>query len=514
MPVVNVPLPEVEQLIDRPVVMAVIEQLKQITLIPQSTEITYIGQDNQRTNFPHITDPGKAPVKLASDAAIFIDIDEEPDEGFFATTAGNQEEHWPDVFDRDLGVVFKPIYCGVNYNATVKFRTSSRSEAIRWRNDARYKASQMRLTNLHEVAYQYQIPDAAMVIAKHVYDLREKSAPSGETFDEFLSRRLTTRAIKATTVVGTLPELMIKEIQNRVQGTFDFSANPQKQDRNEGDGWEVTFQYIFSFHKPVEYSIRYPVIVHQNPFDYKYLPKLPAAPEEQAKRMPLSVAAMYYMEAPNTNARLTGDRPMQFVPEQDEWVPNVQPPSQLLAASYLLSLKPAPRQLLLNLNQMDNYVIDEDVLKWMLGAEARFLTAPGISPVGVHLYRNESLAHFQSIEVLPNGEVWLLEPLEVSKRYRLAIALSTDITKTHPDSLKRLARYPEAMCKILRMTKTTSGKLNSMLSYLDLGEFYHCTINAGMSREEGIGSIITRKTVMFAHTEAWRIEDMNNRGKK
>ena len=65
MPVAQIPLSETDQLVARPVIVAVLEQIKHITNIPQDTDIVYIGENNQRIPLTHPTSSDQAPVKLA-----------------------------------------------------------------------------------------------------------------------------------------------------------------------------------------------------------------------------------------------------------------------------------------------------------------------------------------------------------------------------------------------------------------------------------------------------------------
>lgn len=507
MPVVNAPIPEVDQLISRPVVYAVMEQIKKITNIPQSTEVTYVGQGGSRMQFENKTSPNEAPVKLASDRAIIVEVDEQPDESLFTTTVGNQVEQQPDFLDRNLGIEFKPSYCGFEYVVTVIYRTPSRSEAIRWRNDARYKASQMRMVNLHELEYQYQMPPQALELLQHLHTLREAKKGFNQTFEEYLTQGLTTRATQVSTVTGTYPELIIREKQFRVQGTFDFTHNPERQDKNEGNGWEVRFTYTFSFNKPTEYSLRYPIVVHNQPIDVRYVPMEVQDPTFANKRMALSINAIHYMEEPVALRRISGYEPIFRSPTFDGWIPDIEPPNQRLFATFLLGLEDQYSGAILNLNRLGDYFIDPDVMQWITAEEWRYLQLPHTSPIQVHLYRNESLSAPQAISVNAQGDVVLLEKADARKRYRVAISVAKKLQYCDARSLKRLTRYPDALCKIIRETKTTTGGLHAMLPHVDLNKFTHCAISAGMSREQAIDGIIGMRTVMRAAVLADRQDD-------
>lgn len=108
--------------------------------------------------------------------------------------------------------------------------------------------------------------------------------------------------------------------------------------------------------------------------------------------------------------------------------------------------------------------------------------------------------------------MWSSTPMaEGRKRYRVALLLTTDLARCRPDSLKRLMAFPKAMCKIIRMTRTTTGKLNGMIRYVDMTRFLDCARTGGMSREEAIMNVVHPFTVMTADVEAWRLEDLKPR---
>lgn len=509
MPIVNVPLPEVDQLVSRPVINAIIEQVKQITMIPADTSITFVGQNNSRLQFLHETSPDKAPVKLSNEYMITVEVDEEPDEGFFATTAGNMTEQTPDFVDPQLGVIFKPIYQGMQLVMTLTLRTPSRSEAIRWRNDARYKASQMRSVNIHEVPYSYQLPTTANLLLQEIYRLRENQFGYGESFEIYRGSHLTMRASLNSTVAGTSQELLIKEVQGRVQGVFDFTANPRRQEKNDGEGWEVNFTYTVEYHKPVEYSMTYPLMVHQQVVDSKFLPLLPASPYEQEKRFSKSMNAFYYMEAGIQQQRLTQRTPIHYSPEQDAWEIGTTPQSTHPVASFMVSVEEdKPTQVLMNLKELGGYFVEPNILDWILKAESPYIHLPGMSPVQIAVYRNEVLASPRSIAVRPNGDVELRVPADGRKRYRVVLCVVDSLQGCHPLSLKRLANFPKAMCAVIQLTRTTTGQLNGLIPFFDMGKFYECATPGGMTREQGVMSLVSPFTVMRMGVEAWRYEEL------
>ena len=506
MPVAQIPLPETDHLVARPVIIAVLEQIKHITNIPEDTDIIYIGENNQRIPLSHPTSTDQAPVKLASDSVVKVEVEEEADDGMFATTAGNMIEHTPDFIDKALGVYIKPIYCGMNITLRVVFRTASRAEAIRWRDEARFKMSQLRSYNLHEVTYKYQIPPSVLELLHHIHEKRESAFGYNEDFITYLSKHLTTRATQVSNLNGTFNEIMIEESVIRIVGEFDFKANPTKQEKNEGEGWEVSFNYTFSYHKPVMYNINYPILVHQQTIDPRWIPQLPKDPYEAPKRFSRSMDAFYHMEAPMVHARQFPYDKIYYAPEQDTWLPNTVPSHHRMIASFMVTVKDDGKdQVLLNLNNLGDYEIDPDILQWIALAEYPFIQHHGISAMGVLLFRNECLASPECISIRSNGDVVLLNNAEPRKRYRVALTLTKSLRSVPVASLDRLAAFPDAMCKIMQVTLTKTGDIHDLLGIINLTEFTHCAVRAGTSYQQGIDQIVRLKSVMRAGIIAQRI---------
>lgn len=506
MPVINMPIEETEQLIDRPAVFAVIEQVKNITHIPSDVLVTYVGQNGSTVQFEHETNPNAAPVKLASGRMITVEVEEQPDEGMFATVAGNRPEHIPDFRDPALGVELKPCYAGFDYVVSVTYRTPSRTEAIRWRNDARFKASQSRFVNMHVFEFMYQIPKGAMEVLRQIHKLREAKAGYGQDFDEYFTQGLTTKATQVSTVTGTHPEILIKEKQARVQGSFDFTFDPAKQDKNEGSGWEIHFTYTFSFNKPTEYSVRYPIVIHNQALDMKYIPQETMDTSEMDGKMSLSMDALHFMEASTVLKRQTRYEPIHYWPTFDKWIVRVPPPGQVVLASFLLGLEQDYQGPILNIHNLADYYIDSDVIEWIDKEEWKYLHLPHTSALQISLYRNEQLSAPQAISLNQNGDVLLLEKANARKRYRVVLSRAMKLNNCEARSLKRLARYPGAMQRVLEAIRPTTGEMHELLPHVNLAPFIQHGVPGGQTREQVIGGIVSMKTVM---NQAIIVENIN-----
>lgn len=508
MPIVAVPFTEVDQNITRPAVLDVVRQVKSITGISEEIPVLYIGQGESRYQPGSTIDTGASPDTSGSIRMVTIEVDENYDPGFFAINAGHKPEQAPDFIDDRLGVMIKPIYSVSEFTVNFVYRTTSRSEALRWRNDAQFRASQMRDVNMHEITYSYMLPLPCMRLLKHVHDLREARAGYGDSFETYLTDHLTTRSTNTVSITGEHTRISVRETQMRVQGFFDFQAEPEKVEKNEEKAsWEVRFVYRFSFSKPVLASMRYPVIVHNQLIDEVFLPEIPVDHEKYQARMAASTNALHYFEAQELQRRTVGDKTLQFHPPEDVWQPRQVPMYTRPFLSVLLGLESETFPLeILDLRETGDYLIDEDILAFIASGENQFVNKINSSLVQVSLLRNDMLVRHDRFSVGADLKIRLLEKPDLRSVYRVLISFCSDITKIDYRAVRRATRSPAALQKLVRLTCPSRGQIRSLLPYLDIEHLFMDLPNAGFSRQQIIDNIVSMKTVMNSYAEASRID--------
>lgn len=504
MPVVSTPLPEVDQNITRPVVLDVVRQIKDITGIPEDTPVNYIAQGEARSQYGSTAASQDDTTRLAGGRMVTIEVEERYEEGYFATNAGHRPEQLPDFHDSRLGIVIKPIYAYCDFDIVFTYKTPSRNEALRWRDDAQFKASQMRDVILHELTYHYLLPNPFWTLLKHLYDLRETQGGYNQTFDEYVMNHLTTRATQVTTLDGTIQRTAIRETQMRVQGMFDFQAQPEKQEKNDKGNWEVHFTYHFGFSKPIASSMRYPIVVHNQLIDEKFIPTLAIDHERSQARMALSTNALHYFEAGQMQLRAAGENPLRYQPTCDEWVPDTIAPHTTPHLSLLAGLTPTSAGVIMNLNELGDYALVQEVLDFIRLIEYPWVNKPYASLIQLSVYKDTHLLKSTRFEVDAALNVRLLEPLNIRSTYRVVVGFSNDITHVHPNAIRRLVAYPLALQKLLRMCRPNRGQIRRLLPYFDLEHLFMDLPESGFSRQDILDSIVSMKTVQTHYVEARR----------
>lgn len=512
MPVLSIVTPEVEQNIIRPIVLDVVRQVFEYTGIPSSTPVIYTGRADGAwqpgsTLFP--TDPNI----MASQENVRIEVEEEFEDEFFAAQVTNRPSELLDFLDEKLGIEIKPAYKQSKFSINFTYETPNRGEALAWRNRAQNMVANTHQAPLHEAEYHYFYSDKVWELLHHLYELRENVAGYGVTWDQYVQEHITTRAVMVAAQDGK-QLLAFREKQMRIQGEFDFRAEPEKENKNsDKSNWSISFSYTFLAARPEIISVRFPVSVHNQLVDERFIPKQVVDHEAFVGRAGGVTSVLHHFEAVTQQRNLMRNAIAARWPSYDEWIPDTPVPHARMAASFIVSLDPSS-DLLVNLRDMGEFQLDSDVLEFIAKAEHSWVNKLYCSPIQIAVYRNGSLLAHDCFEVTADLDVNLKIEKDLRSVYRIWIGFSNDITKIDYRSIKRMVRFPKAACKLFKATDTNMGRLNAYMQHIDVGLYAGCVRPGGYTRQEVIDSIVWQKTVMNFYPDAWRREDLEARALK
>jgi hypothetical protein len=253
MPNVSVTVPEIDQSVSRPVIFAIIEEVKNTTKIPDELSIFYPG-DIQKLSNPGsmVGDRSERFARFASERRIMVEVEEDYDKEAVGTTVVSKEGNLPVFDDPKLGIIIRPIYTTSQVTINFVYRATSKNEVLRWRDDVRMNISRLRLIYLHSLTYHYPLPGEYLEVLKDVHDKREAVKGYGQTFEEYVTSMATNRMTLIGDLTNNTNRLVISETQSRVQGIFDFDTVPEKPQRDDESGyWTISFAYKFSYERPI-----------------------------------------------------------------------------------------------------------------------------------------------------------------------------------------------------------------------------------------------------------------------
>jgi hypothetical protein len=511
MPTLNEVVPETKQSVIRPIVLEVIRQIANTTQISPNVSILYaddigvihqpgsaLQEDRERTLFPF-------------NDRIQVDVTEEFDPDAVLSTAISRPENILIFKDDNLGVSIAPVYIATTISIDFKFNAVSKTQALRWRDDIRMRASTMRDINLHSVSYHYIIPSCFITLLEEIYRLRENEAGYGDSFKEYLVGCSTKRLTEVTNLSAGLVAPAIAETQSRIVGYFDFDAFPEKAENSEDStGWISSFSYKFKIEKPIACNMRYPVMVHNQVLSANFRPAEESYnlnSVEQAFSM--SIHAFNYFES-----QLQADiysKPVKTItiPPFDEFTPVSILSGTVSIFSALCQLDDNQPNMLFNLKELGDVLIDPDILVFIEAGEYKYLTKAYQSIFNVSLYRGNHLAGEGSLIIKPNLDV--VSTIDLNKRinHRVRFSIVADIDYLSKATLSRLKTYPGVLIKTL---SAVNDSLRSNPGFLDLGNKRQITeddLNRFIRNKEDRSQTVKMNTVMTSYVVAERLSALN-----
>jgi hypothetical protein len=459
MPKISMTLPETTQAISRPVVIDIVNQVKAVTKIPADTPIFFPGDsERMRTAGSEVNSQLDRFASFESNRILFIEVEEDHNVDAIATSSVHGQGAQPVFLDKDLGVAVVPIYTKTDLKITMRYRTTSKTEAMRWRDDMRLRVSQMRDMNIHVIKYHYLLPAEILILLKDIYTHRENNLPYNENFVEYFKSKSTDRLTLIGDLVGKDARLGISETQTRIFGYYEFEPIPDKPEKDNDKGvWTVTLNYRLTYDKPYVCHVRYPVMVHNQllPFAYTTFTDSSVDLNKMVLNFQGSLYAMRAFEYDTVMNTVKDPQAYIKLPDFDDYVlPEVMPGTGTVLMA--LTQVENDNRTLLNLKDLDPIILDQDVLDWLVTEEYQYICQRYRSVIQVHLYRNNYLTQNIVMSCDSNLNIKTLQDLNLRNQHRIRLSLVTDLSYLDSDAIRRLRKQPKVFVKIV-------GAMNELL---------------------------------------------------
>lgn len=470
MPNIALPLTSISQSVTRPVIFDIITQLQAITNIHPDTVIYYPGDSGkmQTAGASIDSDNTRHPV-FSNKRIMFIDVEDDYDAEAVGTTAINREEHIPVFFDQALGLIITPVYATTNITINFKYRCDSKTEALKWRDDARMRASQLYEMHLHNIKYHYAIPMEVWEIVQEVHRKREANLPYGQSIVDYINSYATDRLTLVGDIAAHNVSLAVAETQARIQGIFGFDTLPEKPERDDTNGiWTVSFSYKFTYEKPIGCQLQYPIMVHNQLLENKYIDLRPT--ELDVYKVPKSFSKSFYAmngfeSSTMINAAKNSDAVLRIPPYDDYVLSNVSPGTGTVLL--VLAEIDVDNKSLFNLRELGDIALDDDILDFIKGSEYPYVARNYNSILQLTLYRDGYAAGEGSLVCDANLNISSPVVLDPRRQHRVRLSIVVDLAYLKKPAIDRLKRYPAAMVKII-------GAMNELLrnhpDFNDLGD--------------------------------------------
>lgn len=452
MPNLAMTLPEVSQSVMRPIVIDIVSQLQEITKVTKDAKIFFPGEtEKMQQSGSSIDDIGLASSRdplTNNDRYVFIEVEEDYDREALSTTAVTYREQNSIFIDEQLKVGITPVYVTSTVTINFKYRTESKTEAFRWRDDIRFRASQMRDINIHDLTYHYMLPMPFIALLKAIHKQREATAGYGDTFEDYVRMKSTSRLGYISNLTNKERKLAVSETQARVVGIYGFDGVPDRPERDQATGtWTLTLPYKFTYERPLAVAIKYPIIVHNELLPDEYIVFEKGAEDLSKKNLKFnqSLGALNFFEQQTIQSRASKVDQVIRIPDIDEYTPQQIMPYTGTVMYILCTFGEGDQKLLVNLNELGDIVINEDVIKFIKESEYPYITRPYKSIFQLSYYRGQELASDRSVICDNQLNVRLVSDGDLRLEHRLRLSIVLDPTMLDSAALKRLAKYPNAL---------------------------------------------------------------------
>jgi len=374
---------------------------------------------------------------------LVVNITDTYNEDALTTTATHQDEHYPIFADPDIDVTIFPIYIQTDYVIEFTFYTPSRNEIEKVVDDIRVRLSQTRNVFIHDIAYDYVLPEVVEDFIADVYANKSRLKP--QPLADYFGSCSTRRIHLISDLVGGNVNLAVREMQTRVVGFFDFSPLPDKPEK-DNNVYKFTFTYKFTLDKPTSLVMKYPVMVCNQLLPVKYMDFLVNREKLQEKNRPLSYSnSLYALSEFESHRELEHHLDITLplnIPEIDDFKIKSIHKGYGILASFLTQIDETDQKTLLNLADLEPFYLDKDILAY-IALERAFVTTPYSSFLYFGLYQEGRFFNMDNLELLSDNTLKAVTSLSLYKPTRVLLNYSLDVSSLNENATVRLLTYSD-----------------------------------------------------------------------
>ncbi len=453
MPSIALEVPETYNNITRPITVGMVRDLIKRFKLPNDTKVAFAGGAET------IAHEGSTLASVNNDAIfpfhgkVNVEMEEMYIEDNILTTAIKRFDN-PAIFeDAALGVKMHPVYTSAETAITFTYSGNSQGEVERWRDNVRRKSTEGMETLLHELIYHFSPPTVFHPILREIYNKRESLAGYNETWEKWLEDCYDPRMSVLSNLDGERGLPIISEKQIQVQGWFDFRTEPDKGTKEEdGAKWTFSFTYTFQWDKVTGMVLRYPITVHNQLLNMKYIPvEKIYNPYDQPRRTSHSGALR------DDFSKINYERDTAYtgvvIPEFDDWRGSEVSSKTFPIFTALTGIDAVNPLNLLNLRELGEVSIAEPIMmyirdnrKWIMD----YLSSVFL----ITVYKGDIPQSSANFYLDENLDINSNSPLDLRKVYHVRLSFVTDLRLLRPFARDVLLNNPDICYKVIDLVES------------------------------------------------------------
>lgn len=448
MPTVALEIPETYDSVTRPVTSGIVRDLINYFELPNDTSIRYMGSAGEVAQRGSQLADERSNLHFPFGERVDVELTETYLEEGVLNTAVKRRDNNPVFLDEGLMVAMRPVYTKTEATISFRYRATNKTQAYKWRDALRRRMTQGTQALLHELIYHYPIPPVFHAILREVHGKRESVAGYGESFTQWLEKHYDPRMTVLSNLDGSRGAVAIPEKQIQVQGWLSFESEPDEPEKDrEGDTWLLSFDYTFQYDKVTAMVIDYPIVVHNQLLDDKYLDlEKPYNPYDVPRR------PSYTGRLNDSFSRINYNPDTAFqgvvMPDFDDWRPSGNNFKEIPIVTSLIGVELDDPYQVVNLMDLGDVSLTQSVINYLF-RERRYLGTYLASPFHVTFYRGKTALSANSFYIDEDLNVRTREPLSPRDVHHVRLSIVTDLRNLSSRAQESLRRDPEVCFQVV-----------------------------------------------------------------
>lgn len=433
----------------RPAIIQVCDDIKQVSGIPNETEIIYLGYSDQKVNRDTaMGDVGHRGVDFSHKNYLLVESDISYQDASYYSGQPYLSTYSPIFHDKSNKINLSPIYHIVDIKLSLRYMTEDRPAAYGWEAEMRRKIGQSILGKLHRLEYTFPVPLKHLATLNYLHGLIYPSEEPEKSFSKWLGDIAEDQITVLVNQAGETPLLAVNQVQLGVLGTWEINPTPSLEKTESGDKYTVSFNYNFHFDVVGSTMLTYPIMVNNVVISDRYRRNC-----KFEDPLVLGEPGLYIWATDRLRPATTPKYPTELVilPCFDEWRVKYAPMRTSSLYTAMIVINDESPTDVMNLAELgDDYAL----AGWVISMLTLFhdkLTFPGQSPFIAQIYRNDHWMDVDTYVVDGVLNVVTNEPMIHENIYHVRLAVYTDLTLLSEHAINKLLVYGELTIELLKL---------------------------------------------------------------
>lgn len=387
------------------------------------------------------------PNALASKDLITCRFTEEFKESFDPSVK-NRYDNPPIYANDDLGVHIHPLTNRVMLTIECKYRSRSYNDAQAFLHNFRTIYQNRSRSHLHDLNYNYTIPDTIMGYIYDVHNATQVLATEPESLKDFFERGFSKGLNLRESLNGNNRKFIMNVVNSGCLGKFESIPEEVNVNREKGI-CEVAFTYVIEYDRPVSLYLEYQKFVCNQRIDKDYIQAFKQDIEysNPAHRLTLSNEVTRVLKSADQYKFLYPES--IFFDDDDLFIPKT-----LLHKNTTLLMLPINLDInnltsILNLYDIPDDRFAHSILDSFKELH-QTLTDSRNSFFSVTLHEVGSSESIKAINVSDELTVTSIDELDVNKRYYLRLSMKHSLNYISSNTAEYLRNRPTLLLAIIR----------------------------------------------------------------